>query len=187
MEEKQGHAYFRNIALGCLEMVAFLPRSRTRFANTRQDAELSFLALIPVILFGSLWQSFDPLYAELSLREIAIVSFFRSVFALAAFLGLVGLLCWGLTRKGVFLQFVTMLNWLNGTISFALIPLVLVLALGIAGWEASFDYFFVVMMFNYAVIAFIARHALRISWLGGIFFGFASFFIDITVSQMFSP
>ena len=187
MDQKEGPAYFKNIAWGCLEMVAFLPRSLLRFDNTRQGAELSFLALLPVILLGGLWQSFDPMYAGVNLSTIILIACLRIFIALAGFLGLVWLLCWGLTRKGVFLRFVTMMNWASGTISLALIPLLLVLALNPAAWEPSFDYFFIVMLFGYGVTAFIARHVLKISWVGGVFFGFASLFIDITVSQMFSP
>ena len=187
MDQKEGPAYFRNIAWGCLEIVAFLPRSLARFDNSRQGAELSLLALLPLILLGSLWQSFDPIYSGVGLKELILISFFRTLISMTGFFGLIWLLCWGLTRKGVFLRFVTMMNWASGTLSLALIPLLLVLAIRPTAWEASFDYFFVVMLFSYGVTAFVAKHALQISWLGGVFFAFANFFVDITVSQMFSP
>ncbi len=85
------------------------------------------------------------------------------------------------------MHFVTMVNWAGAAIMLALLPALLMLTIGAAVWESALNYFLVVLIFNYAVVAFVARHALRINWVGGVFFGLANCFIDVTVLQMFSP
>lgn len=186
MDQPQGHVYFKNIALGCLELVAFLPRSLSRFGTSAKDAELSFLSLLPVIILMSLLQAYDPDYAGASLSKIALMTFLRSCISLLGFYGLIALLCWGLTRKGVFMHFVTMANWASGTIVLALIPAILVLMTGVVAWETVLNYFLVVLIFNYAVVAFVAKHALKINWVGGVFLALANCFNDVIVLQMFS-
>jgi hypothetical protein len=186
MEQSAGHIYFKNIALGCLEMVAFLPRCLTRFGATAKDAELSFLSLLVVVLVMSLLELHDPDYAGVDFQKITLLTILRSCVSMLGFYGLVALLCWGLTRKGVFMHFVTMANWASATMMLALLPALLVLATGAVGWETLLNYFLVVVLFNYAVVTFVARHALKINWVGGAFFGLANCFIDVTVLQMFS-
>jgi hypothetical protein len=43
-----------------------------------------------------------------------------------------------------------------------------------------------VLIFNYAVVAFVAKHALKINWVGGVFLALANCFNDVIVLQMFS-
>lgn len=161
----------RNL-LGTLEISLFMAVPADRFDKSREAMLRSFY--IPVFLFPLtlLLINFNPALQEVSANKIALLYSLRMWVSLGFFLGFVWLLCRKTDRMDRFRQFVTANNWLSLPAALLFVPVLLVFSSGGHSWQEMQPFMMFLVLYSYAITAFMAAYVLNIPFELGGFVGF---------------
>jgi len=149
---------------GCLEVSSFLARGFDRFDATLPTFKISFLVPLLMVPLNIPVASYETEFQGMPLTSILIAMLYRGIVSLFFFLGGVWLLTWILECRHKFLKFGIVTNWLNVTGFVLMLPyLALLVFFGFTPEELG-HLILVIVAILCAIVAFTARHTLKVNW-----------------------
>lgn len=155
---------FKNSLRGCLEVSSFLSRGLDRFDATLPAFKMSFLLPLLMVPLNIPAATYETEFQGMPLTSIFIAMLYRGIVSMFFFLGGVWLLTWVLECRDKFLKFAIVINWLNVTGFVLMLPyLALLVFFGFSAEELG-HLILVIVAILCAIVAFTARHALKVNW-----------------------
>ncbi len=151
---------------GALEVALFMPAARTRFGDTKEEAIRSFF--VPILLFpltiAAIYLYPKPEIVHHSANMLSLLYSLRLASIWFIFFGAVYWITKEIDRKKYFYQFVIASNWLTIPATIVFIPVAWMLLAGIHTWAELYPFMICLMLYTYALTAFMAAYILRIPW-----------------------
>ncbi|NCC22186.1 MAG: hypothetical protein EOM26_06955 [Alphaproteobacteria bacterium] len=167
----------RNL-LGSLEVALFMPQAAKRFSSSYEAMLRSFI--VPVLLFpaSAMLVFLEPELDGIPANWLSLVLSLRIWICMAAFIGIVWLICKHTDRKQHFCQFVTASNWLSVPATVAALPILAFLGTGAYSWAEMELPLIAVGAYTYAFTGYMAAVVLRIPIELGWFVAIMGMMID---------
>lgn len=169
---------------GLLELSVFMKQGLDKFDNTRSDFLWSLLIPLVFIPLQIPIAMYDDELSQYPLKIMAVILAWRVIVGTAFFLGGVWLVSWPLECKDKFYRFATAMNWMDIVSWSLLLPFPIFIGLFDASSEGMGNYLLLSLSYIAALVAFVARHALKVHWVVAGLIALGGFAVQIVAAEM---
>lgn len=171
-------AQIRRSLLGCLEIALFMPVAARRFGKSRAEMARSFFIPAIVLSLFLMMFGFHPGMREGANAQTPLLYVIQGWASIGLFLWAVSFFSREIGRGEHFHQFVTAYNWLFVPAAVVLLPALWMGAEGYRSPEEIQVFIMAMMVYTYAMMAFMTAAVLRVPLELGVFVAVLSMGID---------